>query len=63
MNEVDELLSHLDGRGPVNPKGLQFYKNFIKELVAYGEKDRERPVFKSNNHFFWLGVEFGFSSY
>ncbi|CAN6987268.1 unnamed protein product [Brassica oleracea var. botrytis] len=25
-----------NGRGPVNPKGLQFYKNFIKELVAYG---------------------------
>ncbi|XP_048594756.1 beta-glucosidase 3 isoform X1 [Brassica napus] len=25
-----------NGRGPVNPKGLQFYKNFIRELVTYG---------------------------
>ncbi|XP_018459194.1 LOW QUALITY PROTEIN: beta-glucosidase 3-like [Raphanus sativus] len=25
-----------NGRGPVNPKGLQFYKNFIQELVTYG---------------------------
>ncbi|XP_010439366.2 PREDICTED: beta-glucosidase 3-like isoform X1 [Camelina sativa] len=25
-----------NGRGPVNPKGLQFYKDFIQELVSYG---------------------------
>ncbi|CAH2078301.1 unnamed protein product [Thlaspi arvense] len=25
-----------NGRGPVNPKGLQFYKNFIQELVING---------------------------
>lgn len=28
---------NLDGRGPVNPKGLQFYKNFIDLLVSNGE--------------------------
>nr|VDC79310.1 unnamed protein product [Brassica rapa] len=25
-----------NGRGPVNPKGLQFYKSFIQELVTHG---------------------------
>ncbi|CAA7044224.1 unnamed protein product [Microthlaspi erraticum] len=25
-----------NGRGPVNPEGLQFYKNFIQELVSHG---------------------------
>ncbi|KAG7550873.1 Glycoside hydrolase superfamily [Arabidopsis thaliana x Arabidopsis arenosa] len=25
-----------NGRGPVNPKGLQFYKNFIQQLVSHG---------------------------
>ncbi|VVB03649.1 unnamed protein product [Arabis nemorensis] len=25
-----------NGRGPINPKGLQFYKNFIHELVTHG---------------------------
>ncbi|KFK37527.1 hypothetical protein AALP_AA4G268600, partial [Arabis alpina] len=25
-----------NGRGPINPKGLQFYKNFINELVTHG---------------------------
>ena len=45
-------ISHLDGRGPVNPKGLQFYKNFIRELVTYGERERDLS-----------SVEFGFSSY
>ncbi|KFK29802.1 hypothetical protein AALP_AA7G181200 [Arabis alpina] len=25
-----------NGRGPINPKGLQFYKNFINELVTNG---------------------------
>ncbi|XP_020872570.1 beta-glucosidase 3, partial [Arabidopsis lyrata subsp. lyrata] len=34
---LDEHLSHFDGRGPINPKGLQFYKNFIQELVSHSE--------------------------
>ena len=44
-----------DGRGPINPKGLLFYKNLIKELRTHGERFFPfNLVLKANLSFFLI---------
>uniref|UniRef100_A0A0D3DAV7 Sinigrinase n=1 Tax=Brassica oleracea var. oleracea TaxID=109376 RepID=A0A0D3DAV7_BRAOL len=57
---VWDTFVHSHGRGPVNPKGLQFYKNFIELLVNHGIQPHvtlyhyDHPQYLENEYGGWL---------
>ncbi|XP_023645319.1 beta-glucosidase 1 isoform X2 [Capsella rubella] len=53
----------LNGRGSINPKGLQFYKNFIQELVKHGIEPHvtlhhfDHPQYLEDDYGGWINRE------